>query len=136
MKAMVHPVPFSNDYDDRVMRSGQGLASEPRKASINTYEPSANESSEPRVGRWEPTDKRPKPLYCPAAVLATQAAVNSQETKDLVAKAPAVNEAVITATLLGQPNGYSRSDEVIEETDSYRITRSSDGTVRTDLICK
>lgn len=133
MKAITHPVAFNNDYDDRVMRSGNGQGSEPRKSVVNTYEPGENDSGE-RVGLWQPTDKRQKPLYNPAAGLATQAAVNAQTTRDLVAKAPAVNEAVVNATLLGKPNGYMRSDEVIEETDSYRVTRASDGTIRTDLI--
>ncbi len=136
MKAIIHPAAFSNDHDDRILRSGQSLPSEPARATLNTFEPSMNDSEEPRVARWDSTDKRPKPQYNPAAVAATEAAVNSPITRTLVAAAPAVNEAVVTATLLGQPNGYSRSEEVIEETDSYRIARSSYGTIRTDLHCR
>ena len=136
MKPIVHPVSFHDDHDNRVMRSGHGLPSEPARATMNTFEPGLNDAEGQRVARWESSDKKAQPLYCPEAVAATHLVVNSPETRELVAKAPAANEAVITANMLGLPNGYSRTEVIIKQTDTYIITRSSDGTVRTDLICK
>ena len=135
-RAIIHPVAFHADHDDRIMRSGNGLPSEPARAAVSIYEPSATDAEAPKLARWESTDKRPKPEYNEEASATAANIAASPETQALVCKAPAINDAVITATMLGLPNGYSRSEEVLVETDSFKITRSSDGTIRNDLHCR
>ncbi len=134
MKAITHPVPFSNDCDDRVMRSGQGLPSQPARSTMNTYEPGLEDREGHRLARWESSSsKKAKPDYNDEAQLAAATIAASPQTKAIRETAKDTAEDVRVRQALGQPNGYSRSDEVLVETDSYRITRSSDGTIRNDL---
>lgn len=115
------------------MRAGQSLPSEPARATLNTFEPGLNDAEAPRSARWESTDKRQKPEYneLASATAATIAASPATNTLRLTALVTA--EDVRVRQALGQPNGYSRTEEVLVETDSFKITRSSDGTVRNDL---
>ena len=78
-------------------------------------------------------DKRPKPEYNDEAASTAATIAASPETNVLRQSAVTTAEDVRVRQALGQPNGYSRTEEILAETDSYRITRSSDGTVRNDL---
>ena len=131
-RAITHPVAFSNDFDDRIMRSGHGMT-EPMKSHVNTYEPSAEDAEAPRLAKWESTDKRQQPTYSELAAATAAQIAASPETNSLRQSAVTTAEQVHVRQALGQPGGFSRSDEVLVETDTYRITRSSDGTVRNDL---
>ena len=132
MKPIQHPVAFNNDYDDRVMRSGHGV-SEPRTSQVNTYAPGLNDSTEPRVGQWQPTEKRAKHEYNDEAASSAATIAASHETNTMRKTALVTAEQVQIRQALGQPGGFSRSEEILVETESFRISRSSDGTVRNDL---